>query len=456
MLYVDFSIHFFALKIPNSLKNEIIQNGWEITVLEREVDFLNKLTGNEIVVLDGYQFDSDYQKKIKNRNCKLVCIDDFHDQHFYADLVINHAPGVTKDDYDGELYTKYLLGPDYALLRPEFLESISYENKEKSKGIENIFICFGGSDSLNLTAKVLSWLPSNKYIVTLVLGKAYPHQDELNKVIEEREDLELVVKNSLSAEEMKNGLEQADLAVVPASGILFEVISIGLPVISGYYTDNQKDVYSGFKAANVFYDAKSFNEQNFINAFKAALKKNDHEMIENQKNCIDGLSPRRFRNKFKGLLYSYIIQIREANIDDMEQYFKWANDENVRANAFNTEDIPWSDHVSWFKKKLSSDDSRMYIFEIDDKEVGQVRFDKGNEEVWNIDYMLDEDFRGFGLGTEIIDRSLKKLKSEEKRVKVQALVKTNNIPSVKVFEDLNFKKHNFKEGTIKFIYEEKI
>ena len=38
--------------------------------------FLNKLTGDEIVVLDGYQFDSNYQKEIKNKESKLVCIDD--------------------------------------------------------------------------------------------------------------------------------------------------------------------------------------------------------------------------------------------------------------------------------------------------------------------------------------------------------------------------------------------
>lgn len=456
MLNNDFTIHFFALVIPNLIKTEITQNGWNVTVIEEESEFLKGLTEDEIVVLDGYQFDSDYQIQIKHKGCKLVCIDDFHDQHFYADLVINHAPGVTKDDYKGELFTKYLLGPEYALLRPEFLEGKSNKNEENSKNIKNIFICFGGSDSKNLTAKILSWLPSEKYKVTLVLGNAYSHRDELNKVIEENQDLDIFVKISLSAKEMKNELEQADLAIVPASGILFEVISTGLPVISGYYTENQRNVYSGFKANNVFYDAISFNERDFLKAFNTVKKKNNDEIIENVQNFVDGLSPKRFRSKFLGLLYSNILQIREADIDDMEQYLKWANDESVRANSFNTKAIVWNDHVSWFKKKLISNNSRMYIFEMDYKGVGQVRFDMEHGEVWDIDYMLDADYRGFGLGTEIIDRSLKKLLSEEKRVKVQALVKTDNIPSIKVFEDLNFKKLNIKEGIIKFIYEEKI
>ena len=37
-----------------------------VTTLEQEADeLLQDLTGNEIIVLDGYQFDTAYQKKIK-------------------------------------------------------------------------------------------------------------------------------------------------------------------------------------------------------------------------------------------------------------------------------------------------------------------------------------------------------------------------------------------------------
>ena len=62
----------------------------------------------------------------------------------------------------------------------------------------------------------------------------------------EKSDLEVIVKNSLSAKDIKNELVKSNLAIVPASGILFEVISIGLPVISGFYTANQMAIYKGF------------------------------------------------------------------------------------------------------------------------------------------------------------------------------------------------------------------
>lgn len=298
MLKNDFKIHFFSLDIPKKSEDEITQLGWSITKLMDEDDFFNALIGSEVVVLDGYQFDSRYQKQIKQKGCKLVCIDDFHDQYFYADLVINHAPGVTKEDYKGEPYTKYLLGLDYALLRPEFLNSSSHENKKYSKGIESIFVCFGGSDSKNLTAKVLSWLPSKDYSVTIVLGNSYSHQDTLNKVIEERQDLQITVKNSLSAEEMRNELEQADLAIVPASGILFEVISIGLPVISGYYTENQKAIYNGFLERGVFIDANSFSEKSFTKAFRKLGSIDVGAMVNKQMKLIDNYVKNRMIDIF--------------------------------------------------------------------------------------------------------------------------------------------------------------
>ena len=83
--------------------------------------FLNHLNGNEIVVLDNYYFDTSYQKKIQDKGCKLVCIDDIHDKHYVADIVINHAPGLNKSVFSTENYTKLLLGLDYTLLRKDFL-----------------------------------------------------------------------------------------------------------------------------------------------------------------------------------------------------------------------------------------------------------------------------------------------------------------------------------------------
>lgn len=302
MLKDNFSIHFYVLEIPDTIKNEIIENGWGITLIEDEYDFLDTIIGNEIVVLDGYQFDSNYQKEVKNKGCKLVCIDDFHNQHFYSDLVINHAPGLSKEDYDGELYTEYLLGPNYALLRPEFIERDMESEVRVCNKIKRIFICFGGSDSKNLTSKILSWLPKNNYDVTVIIGNSYSNHKELNSAIEERSDLKVVVKSSLNAGEMVRELLNSDLAIIPASGILFEVISMGVPAISGTYVDNQISIYDGFKQLGAFIDAKSFKKNDFEEAFTKACS-GELELIKfKQTKAMDGKSKNRIKNSFKKLV----------------------------------------------------------------------------------------------------------------------------------------------------------
>ncbi len=299
MLKGDFEICFYCISIPESLNEEILSEGWGITKLQNESDFEKELTGNEIVVLDGYQFDSAYQKRIKEKARKLVCIDDFHDQYFYADLIINHAPGVTIDNYESEPYTKYLLGPKYALLRPEFLHA-KIEEKQFIDEIKNIFICFGGSDVKNLTSKIISWLPSNNFNVTIITGNAFLYNDDLGKVIAKRNgELSVRIKSSLAASDMVQEIQKTDLAIVPASGILFEAISTGIPVISGYYVDNQKGIYNGFKYLGCFIDAKDFERKNFLEAFKTVNHKSLALVLKNQTQAIDGLSKNRIYEEFK-------------------------------------------------------------------------------------------------------------------------------------------------------------
>ncbi|NGP78147.1 UDP-2,4-diacetamido-2,4,6-trideoxy-beta-L-altropyranose hydrolase [Balneolaceae bacterium YR4-1] len=299
MIKDEFDIHFYSLSLPDSLQREIKEEGWTVTLINQESDFMASLNGDEIVVLDGYQFDSGYQKKIKDKGAKLVCIDDFHDQYFYADLVINHAPGITENEYDGEPYTKYLLGPDYALLRPEFLKSSNHNKRNFKNVIKNIFICFGGSDPKNLTSKILEWLPQNEFNVTVILGNRYQHHDDLKNIIRQRKNLVVSVKTSLSAKEIRQEMINADFGIVPASGILFEIISVNTPAISGMYMANQFLIYRGFKKKDVFIDVCNFDRNKIASSINRLNGIKLEQIRENQKQVIDNRSHIRLASEFR-------------------------------------------------------------------------------------------------------------------------------------------------------------
>jgi UDP-2,4-diacetamido-2,4,6-trideoxy-beta-L-altropyranose hydrolase len=190
-----------------------------------------------IIIADGYDFNSAYQKKVKNLGYKLIYIDDLKKGKQYADIIVNHSPGVTSEDYDAQDYTKFALGPDYALIRPAFVHKA--QERKSISVINNILISFGGADTNNFTLRFLKILLGfNFKRISVVMGGAYPYEDSIKEIGKSFPEVKFY--KSLTEEEMCKQMANADLAIVPASSVLFEVIAAGaLPVIS-YYVENQK------------------------------------------------------------------------------------------------------------------------------------------------------------------------------------------------------------------------
>ena len=295
MLKDEFQIHFISKEIPKSIIGDIISKGFEFTKIETEETFFKLLTGKEIVVLDNYFFDTAYQKRIKERSgSKLVCIDDLHDKEFYADLIINHAPGVKPEDYQAQAFTQFALGLDYALLRPAFLKAAKEERKIEK--IETVFVCFGGSDIKNITPRCLSALIRIKEFkkIIVVLGASFQNSEEVKNIAKATNRVEIY--HGIGENKMLELLKISQLAIVPASGILLEAISAGCLVISGMYADNQKYAFQVFKDQNIIFSAEFFSEKDIHIAIKQVLNSNLSKTIK-----IDGRQKSRLINKFDSL-----------------------------------------------------------------------------------------------------------------------------------------------------------
>lgn len=135
-----------------------------------------------------------------------------------------------------------------------------------------------------------------------------------------------------------------------------------------------------------------------------------------------------------------MLELRKIVESDAQLIYEWANDDDVRNNAINTRKIKWEDHINWFNKKLQSTNTFMFIGFLKDAPVGQIRFDKENED-YVIDYSIAKMHRGKALGTEIVKTGIKILSETiHKPFTVVAQVKEKNIASVKVFAKLHFTK----------------
>lgn len=269
MLKDDFKCTFLIQKPSEFLINEIENAGADFIEIPETQNYISEakeiamkhIGKNCIVVLDGYNFDTEYQQIIKNAGCKLVCIDDMHDKHYVADVVINHAPGLQEKDFSKEVYTKLLLGLEYSLVKKVFREY----NTQKVKINEfpkSILIIFGGADLYNLTQLYTEIIVSmNKFNkINIITGSAYNYLDQLEMFLIEKKEKNISHFHNVTAEKLKQIALVSDIAIAPSSTILFELLFLNLPVISGYYINNQKEIYKGFAELDLIFRMEDINE----------------------------------------------------------------------------------------------------------------------------------------------------------------------------------------------------
>lgn len=308
MLTPVFECHFVIRKPLTTLKAQILDICHAIIELPETEDDISeaqtlarRFQPSDIVVLDGYHFRTTYQQTIKGQGCKLVCIDDIHAYHFVADVVINHAPGLDTKVYSVEPYTQLCLGLDYSLLRKPFLEAI--QPKVKIEHFTNVFICFGGVDLNNNTLKVIQDLDSYAPIKSMqvVVGAGNRYKDAILKFAN-RSTRNILVAWNLDAESMVKTMKNCQLAIAPASTILYELSCMRIPTISGYYVDNQKNICQGFDQLGLIKNIGDLNKiQDYQTIIKDFTKAEADDIQIAQAQFQKGNSPKEFRHLFQNL-----------------------------------------------------------------------------------------------------------------------------------------------------------
>ena len=240
MLKEDFDCTFFTIS-PSAYQIAEMVKVCKYIVLNEETkfeEFLSLLCGDEIVVLDNYFFTTEYQKQIKEKGCKLVCVDDLHNRHFVSDVVLNPVL-LSTSKYDVEPYTQLCLGLEYALLRKPFFN----QNNDIERKPSHWLLAFGGSDFDNMTEKFLSFLQEDSRVknVTVIVGDAYKYCDNFKKYSKAS-----IYKN-LTAEDMSIQMRQAEFAVLPSSTISIEALACGCKMANGYFVDNQIETATMYK-----------------------------------------------------------------------------------------------------------------------------------------------------------------------------------------------------------------
>ena len=446
MLKKAFDVCYVCKEIPDKIADEIKGHSFGLLKINDEIFFFQQLRTEDLVVLDGYDFSTGYQEKVKAIGCKLICIDDIPDKKFVSHLIINHSPFANPQDYSTCANTWFALGLEYILLRPSFLKAMKMERKIKQ--IKTVLICFGGSDQKNHTLAALKVVSEVQQLdkIYVVTGPAYTYYSTLETFIEL--DKRVEYRSSIGEREMCDIMLQSDLAIVPASGTLYEVMATGGLIVTGLTADNQKLIYESFINKDYVFDAGNFAVDEIKRAIQQALRQTDNDIKQVRKEYA--ISDEKIVKLFSQLRESRNLKLRIVAPEDIDITFQWAVDPMIRSHSFSQEKITFEEHKRWFAHKLITSNCIFFIAEYADKIIGSIRFDLENHTA-RISYLLDSEFHGKGLGTALLSNGIEKLLTEDYFPGISqfegAVFKTN-FPSIKAFTRLGFISNNLGDHLI--------
>ena len=205
------------------------------------------------LIVDHYAIDAGWERSLRPACRNLMVIDDLADRFHDADLLLDQNLGRSSTDYS-ELVPvgcKMLIGPKYALLRPEFAarRSGSLARREKSS-LKKILISMGGVDKDNVTGRILDMLRKvclpPDCSITVVMGTHAPwlaHVLERAETMSWRTDVQVNIRN------MAQLMADSDFAIGAAGTTAWERCCLGLPTAALILAENQRQGAIALEAA---------------------------------------------------------------------------------------------------------------------------------------------------------------------------------------------------------------
>lgn len=192
------------------------------------------------LIVDHYALDRRWEEQVRPFGKNIMVIDDLADRPHDCDLLLDQNLYENMEiRYDSLVpeHCKKLLGPRYALLRPEFVEARK-RLCQRDGIVRRILIFFGGVDPSNETGKVIEavrLLNRQDIAVDVVVGGANSHK-------EKTKDLCLSTQNFYYYNQVENMSElmgNADLAIGAGGSTTWERCFMGLPCLTIIVADNQ-------------------------------------------------------------------------------------------------------------------------------------------------------------------------------------------------------------------------
>jgi UDP-2,4-diacetamido-2,4,6-trideoxy-beta-L-altropyranose hydrolase len=194
------------------------------------------------LVVDHYALDGVWENRVRNLALSVLVIDDIanrpHDCQILLDQNLNRSP---EERYRSLVpqHCHPLLGPQYALLRKEFIDAAS-DPRRRSGNISRILIFFGGTDASGETLKACRAVAAairDDVTVDVVAGAANPRRQDIASFC--RTDVRFHYHFQIT--NMAELMRDADLAIGAGGTTAWERTFLELPTMTVAVAANQLD-----------------------------------------------------------------------------------------------------------------------------------------------------------------------------------------------------------------------
>lgn len=197
----------------------------------------------ELLIVDHYSLDAKWESEHRSKVKHILVIDDLADRPHDCDMLLDQNYYLNMQNrYKGLVPDScvQLLGPNYVLLRDEFL-TIDLQKIKRDGNVKNILIFFGGTDPTGETLKTLQAIKTlniSDIEFNVVIGASNPQKEKIEQVCKQMSNVNFYCQVNNMAELMV----EADLAIGAGGTSSWERCFLGLPSILIIVAENQTEV----------------------------------------------------------------------------------------------------------------------------------------------------------------------------------------------------------------------
>jgi len=206
--------------------------------------------GVDLLMVDHYGLDISFETACRPWARRIMVLDDMPGRSHDCDILLDQNLGVRSDAYCSLVpnHCRLLIGPGYALLRPQFLKARrkALAQRARDEPARRLLISLGATDPMNVARRIVAATVGLPLEIDVVLGRGNEQQQAI-RGLATRFDLKVRIHADVA--DMAALMLAADLSVGAGGSTAWERCCLGLPSLIVVLAENQRDIAAALDQA---------------------------------------------------------------------------------------------------------------------------------------------------------------------------------------------------------------